>query len=219
VTLTVSGRQLRKVAVVDDDQIVRETYAESLSDLGLEPVPFDGPLGDLDEVVRSLSSQCDSIVTDLVLKRSGYAKFDGGALAAACRRQGIPTIVCTSYADVLRQVYRNELRWIPSILPKAEFAHEPIVAGFERVIQEIGGKYDVERRGWRTQVQVKDVAEDGYFYVIVMGRSADEKVPLHRDAVPADIQAQIAPGRILHALVNTAASRSDELFFDEWEPQ
>jgi CheY-like chemotaxis protein len=216
--IALRNRKIRKVAVVDDDENVRASYAESLDDLGVEPVIYEGPLTNVDEAADQITKECDAVVTDYVIQKSGYSTFDGGNLAARCFQRGRPVIICTSYSDAKRQLRRSDLRWIPAVVASDQFDHGPIIRGWERALKEIDGEYESDRRGHRTLLRVTELSEDGRtFYVRVMGRSPQIRVPVQLDDLPSAIRAHVKPNAFLHAIVNTGAKKPDDLFFDEWE--
>ena len=219
-TMTLEGRTLRKIAVVDDDESVRASYIDDLSDLDVELIGISGLGGDVSTAWESSLGDCDAVVTDLVLKRSGYAPFNGGALVVECRRRKIPAILCTSYSDVNHELLRCERRYVAAILPQARFDLDLIHDGLRRSIGEIEGRFIPERRPWRTQVEIVDApAGADYVSVIVMGRSPNEKAKVYKSELPSEIQSRAKPGTILHALVNTGAKSAEDLYFDEWEPK
>ncbi len=219
-TMTLEGRTLRRIAVVDDDESVRASYIDDLSDLDVELVEVSGLKGDVSTAWESSIRDCDAVVTDLVLKRSGYAPFNGGALAVECRRRNIPAILCTSYSDVNQELLRCERRHVAAILPQALFDLELIHDGLRRSIGEIEGRFIPERRPWRTQVEIVDAPTGAdYVWVIVMGRSPNEKAKVYKSELPLEVQNRVQPGMILHAVVNTGAKSAQDLYFDEWEPK
>jgi hypothetical protein len=217
--MTIDGRTLRRIAIVDDDESVRASYIDDLSDPGVELIGISRLEGDVSTAWKSSLSDCDAVVTDLVLKRSGYAQFNGGALVVECRRRKIPAILCTSYSDVNQELLRRERRHVAAILPQALFDRDLIHEGLRRSIEEIDGRFIPERRPWRTQVEIVDApAGADYVWVIVMGRSPNEKAKVYKSELPSETQSGAKPGTILHALVNTGAKSAQDLYFDEWEP-
>ncbi|QDU41714.1 hypothetical protein Mal52_01670 [Symmachiella dynata] len=218
--MIIDGETLCKIAVVDDDENVRASYAEALEDLSVEPVEIFGLEGDAPTAWDSSIKGCDAVLTDLVLKRSGYASFNGGTLAVECKRRRIPAILCTSYTDVSHELLRYERRHVAAILCQAQFDLDPIREGLRRSIGELEGRFIPERRPWRTQVEIVDVPSGAdYVWVIVMGRSPSEKVKVYTSELPAKEGSTVHPGMILHAMVNTGAKFAQDLYFDEWETE
>ena len=218
--MTLGGRTFSKVAVVDDDKDVRASYAEVLEDLDVEPVEIFRLKGDAPSAWNSSLMDCDAVLTDLVLKRSGYAPFNGGRIAVEGARRKKPTVICTSYADVNQELLRCERRYVAAILPRSQFDLEPLRDGLLRSVGELEGQFTPERHPWRTQVEIVDVPSDAnYVWVIVMGRSANEKTMVHTTELPAEVRKCVQPGMILHAKVNTGAKSAQDLYFDEWEPR
>lgn len=216
---TLESRIVRRAAVVDDDPMVRAGYAEALEDLGIEPKEVRSLSGTLSDIWDLEFGECDAVVSDLKLTAPGYAPFNGGTLLAECWRRNVPAVLCTSYSDGLSQLLpRHELRHIAAVLPRAHFDLENLREGLLRSISELDGRFTPERRPWRTQIEVTDVQKDSNFvWVIVMGRSPDEKVMVYTNELPPEIQGHVAPGLILHAKVNTGARSAKELYFYDWE--
>ncbi|MEJ7590289.1 MAG: hypothetical protein WKF77_01970 [Planctomycetaceae bacterium] len=218
--LTLDERTLRRAAVVDDDPMVRAGYAEALEDLGIEPWDVRELTGNLSDIWDSKFCDCDAVISDLKLMAPGYAPFNGGTLLAECWRKKLPAVLCTSYSDVSQLLPRSERRRVAAILPRTHFDLGKLREGLLRSIGELEGRFTPERRPWRTQVEIVDVPNDSsYVWIIVMGRSPDEKVMVYTKELPAEVQGQVQPGMILHAKVNTGAKSAQDLFFDEWEPK
>jgi hypothetical protein len=217
-TSSITLKSIRKMAVIDDDSRVRASYSETLQDFGFEPVEIEGPLDDVSRLFDGPLKDCDAVMTDLVLRGGGYAMYDGGDIAVEGRRRRIPVLLCTAYDNVNLKLPRSQRRLVPAIFPKAEFGRSLLMSGIERCIAENDGRFSVERRPWRTQIEVVDIDEDcKYAWVIVMGRSADERTSIFMNELPEDIQIGLNKGRMLHAKVNVGAKSREELYFDDWE--
>lgn len=218
---TLDSRTVHRAAVVDDDPGVRAGYAEVLEDLGIEPREVCKLTGNLSDIWESEFGECDAVISDLKLTAPGYAPFNGGTLLAECWRRNLPAVLCTSYSNGINQLLsRHELRHVAAVLPRAQFDLEKLREGLLRSIGELEGNFTPQRRPWRTQVEIVDVQDDAnYVWVIVMGRSPDEKVMVYTNELPAEVQGYVQPGIILHALVNTGAKSAQDLYFDEWEPK
>lgn len=212
------GRSLNRIAVVDDNPAVRESFAELVEDLGATPVAFRGPLADLNATVNQIISSSDAVLADYRLMSSAYALFDGDKIISNCMRLRHPGILCTSYSDVYQTLSRSERTFIPAVVPSRALEVDSITKAFERAIGEIDGRFVPERTPWRTQVQIVEIPpECKYFYVIVAGWNPKEKIRLFTDDLPNDMHALVTQGRILHACVNTGARKHEELYFSNWE--
>lgn len=218
--MILEGRLIQKIAVIDDDPTVRSSYVEALQDLDVEALEVDGLSGNASAAWDAVLKGCDAVLTDLVLKRSGYSPFNGGVIAVEGGRRNIPTILCTSYTDVNQELLRFERRHVAAILPQAQFELDPFKEGLRRSICELDGNFLPERRPWRTQVEIVDIDPDrSYVWVIVMGRSPNEKIKVYTSELPNVLQNRIDIGVITHARVNTGAESAKDLYFDEWEFQ
>ena len=92
------------------------------------------------------------------------------------------------------------------------YAKTLIAAGQWRKVDE------ATMRFWRTQVVIIDApAGADYVWVIVMGRSCEERVKVYISELPQEVQRRAKPDTILHAKVNVGAKSVEDLRFSEWE--
>lgn len=215
---SIAVKSIRRMGVIDDDPYVRASYSEALEDLGFDPVEIKGPLEQVNRLFDGPLKGCDAVMTDLVLRGSGYAPYNGGDIAVEGSHRRLPVLLCTAYDNVNVKLPRSQRRHAPAIIPRAQFDESLLLSGLERCIAEYDGFFTPDRRPWRTQIEVVDIDEDrNYAWVIVMGRSADERTSIFTAELPSAIQAGLGKGRILHAKVNVGARTAEELYFDEWE--
>ena len=211
-------KPIPKMAVIDDDSRVRASYSEALQDYGFEPVEIEGPLDCVSRLFDGPLKDCDAVMTDLVLQGGGYAMYNGGDIAVEGSLRRIPVLLCTAYDNVNLKLPRSQRRRVPAIFPRAEFGQSLLMSGIERCIAENDGRFSADRRPWRTQIEVVDIDENcKCAWVIVMGRSADERTSIFMNELPKHIQTDLKKGRMLHAKVNVGAQSREELYFDDWE--
>lgn len=216
--LTIGNRTINKVLIVDDDQNLRQGYGYPIEDLGLEPVYETGPLRNLEESLKQMFGKADALVCDYHLRIKNFSQFNGDQLVASLNRERFPALLCTTYTDSDLTVMRSKRRYIPTLLKPATYNPVTIRHGFERCIREGEGIFDPSRRPWRTLVRIAEVEEKGgYFYVIVPGWNADEKIRVYLDDVPGGVRKLIQPSRRFHAQVNLGAEAPEEMYFSEWE--
>lgn len=112
-----SSAAIERILIVDDDAGAREGFGCSVEELGITPVPEPGPITDLDKFVARFPDEAQAVVCGYRLKTGGaYSSFNGDEVVAACFRRGIPGLLCTQYTDVVVEMNRRLLRFIPSLL-------------------------------------------------------------------------------------------------------
>ena len=92
-TVNVAGRELKTVAIVDDDDSARSSYRFTIEDLDLEPDPWEGPLPDVAKCVEEIVERSDAAICDHHLRVRDYSRFDGAELVAACYGRHFPAIL------------------------------------------------------------------------------------------------------------------------------
>ena len=208
---------IRRALVVDDDKDLREQYGDHLSDLGIEPIYADTPLQSVEDSLDQWRSKVDALVCDYRLKIRNFAQFNGDHLVATFNRNGLPAILCTTYADSEMMVLRSKRRYIPVLLQADTYNTDRIQWGFNRCQREYAGDFDPSRKPWRTLVRVTDTDEGNYFHVVVPAWNPELKLRVYHQDVPPELHAKIRPDQRLHAQVNTGAEDELDLYFDEWE--
>ena len=215
--MTIQGREVRRVLIVDDEPEARGGYGYAVEDLGLEPFPVSEPVDSMEAFVAR-TEPTDAVICDYHLKKHSYATCDGDEIVAACYRAGIPGILCTTFMDVSITIRRDCLRYIPALFKTNSPNPEAFVDALKRCIGEMNGEFRPARRPWRALVRVAEVdVEGGYFHAVVPAWSPQKKIRLYNDSVPGGIRELLEPGRRLHAEVNTGASSDEDLFFVSWE--
>lgn len=215
--MTILGREVERVLIVDDEPAARGGYGYAVEDLNLEPLMVSGPVRS-PESFAALAGATDAVICDYHLKQRSYAQCNGDELVAACHKAGIPSILCTTFTDVGVTIRRDCLRYIPSLLRTNSPEPEALVDGLKQCIGEMQQVFQPKRRPWRTLVRVAAMDEEGgYFHVVVPGWSPWKKIRLYNDGVPDEIQRLLEPGRRFHAEVNIGAGSDEDLFFVSWE--
>jgi hypothetical protein len=218
--LNIQSKEISRVLIIDDDPAAREGFGYPIEDLGLLPVYELGPVNDVETFLMTFGTKADAVLCDYHLKKHDYAQFDGDILTAACFKAGIPSLLCTTFADGHDTINRQSLRFIPSFLRTHSPAPMEIVAAYESCLREMQGNFLPSRRPWRTLVRVVEMEnDDGYFYVVVPGWSPSTKIKLYLTDLPVKIRDIIQLGKRLHAQVNIGADCYEDLFFDEWETE
>lgn len=216
-----SSAAIERILVVDDDAGAREGFGYPIEDLGITPVSEPGPITDLDRFVEEIPDRAQAVVCDYRLKTDGaYSSFNGDEVIAECFRRGIPGLLCTQYTDVVVEMNRRLLRFIPSLLRTSSPTPQDIRASLHRCQEEIAGSVPPARRPWRTLVRVRDAEEEaGHCHVVVPAWNAHQAIRLYFHDIPDEIAPCMTAGARLHAQVNIGARSFEEVYFDEWEPE
>jgi CheY-like chemotaxis protein len=212
--------EITRVSVIDDDPPARDSYELTLEDLGLQAVPENGPLGDMNTCIGVVRSKADAALCDHHLKVKAYSMFNGAELVAKLYQLNFPAVLCTNWNNASVDEMRPFRRFIASLVDPKTLDPHSLRYGLESCIMEFKGDFRAVRRPWRTLVRVEDMpeAEQGvpFIYVAVPAWSA-EIVRLPSTVFPEGIRKALAPGFRLHAKVNLGASGHEELFFEDWE--
>jgi hypothetical protein len=217
--LQIAGRNVARIAIVDDDKAVRQAYELSIEELELQPVSESGPLGELDVFARASSARAEGAVCDFKLRVKNYSTFDGAELVARWYDLGFPALLCTRWDRASVDEMRRFRSRIPVLVRPSDLDADRIVSGLETCILELAGNPAASRRAWRTLIRVEDVSDDRtpYAYVIVPAWNPSEVVRLPLNDIPVPMRASVKPEARLYAFVNLGAETYEDLFFQQWE--
>lgn len=208
-----------RIAIVDDDQTVREMYAYAIEGDEFEPVDQGGPLGSLDSFLGR-NIHATAAVSDHKLTQQGnYAQFDGAPLVARWYQRNFPAVLCTTYSVSSADHFRSWRRWIPVVLPPDQLSQETVSEGLSVVRAELSGIFKPERRPRRALVRfVEYVEQNRLVYVKVPGWGTDV-VSLRVADLPPGLQPLVTgtPDYRAYAQVNLATDSPSELYLAEWE--
>lgn len=215
---TTGVSSLRKVAVIDDEPYARASYADYLEDLGLEPVDQPGPLGTLEQFIKSSLERSDAAICDHRIRMGDYAEFTGAQLVSEYYRKGFPALLYTSFEDDIDEI-RTYRKHIPILLTWEDLMDPDIIQfSFERIVAELHGKIPPSRRPWRTLVRVHDVDHDrGLVRIFLPGWNPYKGLRLRLKDIPSAVLPRVHDGARLHAHVNIGAEKHGDLFFERWE--
>lgn len=208
------SRNIRTVAVIDDQPDARDTIAVDLEYLSFEPRPLDGPFRDISAVLASVVGQVDAAVLDHHLNQRSYAGCTGAEVASKLYDQKIPAVLITSWSEAELGKIRMYRRKIPAVLNRDE-APEAISRGFEACINEFSQQFASNRKPWQTIIRVEEIRRnEGMAYCVVPTWHPDQVVNIPLDLIPANLHTSLQPDDHLIAFVNTGALDASELFFD-----
>ena len=213
--MELNGRQIGRAFIVDDERDAREAYEYTVEDMKLEPVKVEGPLDDFSDFLVKIQPT-DVVICDFHLRKHSYACWDGDRLVFECFKAKIPSVLCTASADP--PIRRDLLRYIPGFLRTGNPEPLDLSRAWAKCAHELKGRFESDRRPWRTLVRIADVDHDHRcVYVVVPAWNVHQKVRIDYDNFPQTVHELIEPDRRFHALVNTGAKSHRELYFDNWE--
>lgn len=220
----ITGRvpAIHRVAVVDDDTEQAEVMSLWLEEADFQPIliqtvnPFERP----QQVVDLIRNQADGAVCDHRLTPHRFSTFNGAELSAALYDSRIPTILTTQYdmdVDVSIRKWRHK---IPVLLSRDATDSESIRQGLFASAHEISGQMSEARKPHRSLIRVADMgveSEATVLDVIIPSWNPLRAVRFPLSLIPVGIQASVASGTRLFALVNIGADDSQDLYFDSFE--
>ena len=220
--MQIEGTNLDRIAIVDDDKAVRDGYEDVVSELRLTPVAEEGPLPSFQEYLDILHTRADAAICDHHLKVKMYAQFNGAELVAGWYEREFPAILCTRFDRTDINDLRPRRKYIPILLNPQEMNPDTLLSGIEQIVREFKGEFKSIRKPWRTLIRIEEVGADsnaGIIYVVVPAWDSKKVISLRLSDLPSHVQDIVAPGRRLHAQVNTGAESDIDLYFDSWETE
>lgn len=212
----VADRKVSRVAIIDDDQHVRDVYGYTVEEADLSPVPYDQQLpAQPGQAVEAFTRNSDAALCDNRLMVSGYAKYNGTKLVQTCYERSFPAILCTSY-EANADEWRYYLPWMPVRLKETELDPDALRSGIEICLKELTAGRREDRRPWRTLVRVEEVEARSCF-VVVPAWDTTQKVRLLLDDLPSTLASVLTEDLLCHAAVNLGAESLEDLFFMDWE--
>jgi len=217
-TLTIRGRDISRVCIVDDDPRVRDSYRWTVEDLSMMPIPIDGPLGDLVQFVEKMQTTGEASICDYMLRVKNYATFNGAELVAQQYRKHFPAVLCTRWETGNIAEIRRYRRYIPALLKPDELDPDSLMRAFECCVEEFHDQFRPIRRPWRSVVRVEYVdREGGYVGVIVSGWDPQRGIKLLLADLPPTVQERVADQERFFAQVNIGAEANEDLYFEDWQ--
>jgi CheY-like chemotaxis protein len=213
------GREIDRVALVDDDPEARRVYRLTVEDAALKPVELVESVGSVDRGFEIVRDSAHAVLCDHNLRKRNYASFDGAEFVARCNSLNIPAVLCTQYERPDVEQIRRYRADIPVLLRSDELEPDQLLDGLARCVAELRDGPDERRRLWRAQVRVVDEGESdrGVFFVAVPAWGGNERIGVLRSDVPSEVRDTVAEGRRYHVQTNLGAETAEELYFSRWE--
>lgn len=218
-TITIEGRRIRTVTIVDDQEDARETMRDELELGGLIGQPLHGPFCEWEPFVDSVTKDAQAAVCDHRLHN--YAPRNGAELVCRLYGQRFPAVLVTTWSrSDIDQLCRYR-RWLPVLLKADEGADfEKLVKGWEVCLREFKEDFLPTRRPWRSMVRIEEVdrqQKPAIVYAVVPGWDSREKVRFPISLIPDALHDRVQTGARLFAMVNKGAEEPSDLYFADFE--
>lgn len=218
--LSLEGREIERVFIVDDDASARDNYAEFVEDAQLEAVVADGTYGKVEELLgQAKDANAQAIICDYHLSVGNYATFNGASAVAQWYQQSIPALLCTNFEKAQVDEMRKWRPQIPVLMRPNEFGSTSLVNGLQICLKELLGQFRTERKPFRSLIYVVDRDDKAMYVQVPSWYEPATAIDLLETAVPPEIWRSATAGHRFHAMVNIGATRMEELYFTDWEPQ
>lgn len=213
-----------RVAILEDDPVNRDRWTDFVRVCGREPFPVVPRAPQLADLATFLTRESIShVMCDNRLFERRYARYWGAQAVATSYKTGRGGVLVTAYetedADLSIRQYR---RWIPALVHATELKPSVLEKALLQADREVRENAPPrERMPHRTIMTVRSVVEQSRQQVVkvVMSQwNAQTEVGFPLAMLPSAIQRNgVAPGGMLIAQVNIEATRTEDLFFDEFE--
>ena len=221
--MLLQDRPIRRVAIIDDKEMARESMSEILFDAGFEPIPQKCIEADYASFIKRIMNEADAAVFDFHLSPGNYARFDGAHAVSTLYDKLFPAVLLTQRQgqgfDTAGIISKR--RKIPSFINSADGDVDSIYEGIERCVRELNSEVLPDRQGYRTVVRVEEInQEDAHrkiARVVVPAWNPEASIPLPLDYITGFIGKEITEGTRLFAEVNIGAREFQDLFFDRIE--
>jgi len=221
-TLNIGDTTIQRMSIIDDDPNVRSVYQYSIEELELEPINEEGPIDDIEGLIKKTQGISEAAICDYHLRVHNYSRYNGAELVANLYKNNFPALLCTKWEDASIDEIRPYRRYIPALLRPDELEPDTINHALEVIIMEFKGKLSPSRQPWRTLVHIESIEEitpnDPFAYVILPAWDPGEVIRLRLTTMPREIIDVLSPGKKLHVQANIGAKRHEEIYFDQWEP-
>jgi CheY-like chemotaxis protein len=152
--LSVVGREIYKILLIDDNPDIRGLYGDNLE--GLSVVTEE--VVSLDDVEKFLSTVefGDGFVCDLNLNTGSYSPVNGDVIVSSLYGKKSPAILCSRDAEAVSSVRRLR-HTIPCIIEARDLNPDSVKTGFEICINEFNGNFSAERKPWTALIRFENL--------------------------------------------------------------
>lgn len=214
------GQKLR-IAIIDDEADGIEVAKMELSDAGYEPVPIENPIPDINNLVDSLFGSVQGVFCDHRLNFGSNNNIFGAEIVAKLYDRKVAAILVTQFIEIDHDTTIRKWRdKIPVLLNRDETNSSLIKSGFEQCRRELAGELRSDRISYRSLIRVlqfSNVGREEVVEAIVPSWNPSHPIRLPMSIIPNAIRKAIKPGTRLLAKVNIGATKTEDLFFTDFE--
>jgi CheY-like chemotaxis protein len=209
------------VAIIDDNDETARTVGYAVEYAGFTPWIFTGPAQSVEATVNKIKANAQAAICDHRLRPLGLADFDGAELAARLIGDHIPAILISQFVSQDYDVSIRRWRaFVPSLLSRDECRADTIKDALELCRLEISGEVVSGRRKHRTLLRIADMRSEGGESVIdaiLPAWNRQRAVRFPATLIPVQLHPELTTGAYLIAYVNLAATRPEDLYFENFE--
>lgn len=212
------------VAIVDDDELMRERYADFVLSKNFEPLIFKNRLPSIEMLVHEAKAGGASYVVcdHRLIEKGRYATFLGAeAVARFYDSHQIAPLLVTAYETLDSEMsIRPHRRKIPMLLHRSQVTPDTLIKGLSYALEEaVERRISKERKPHSAILTITDIVakgKDQVVRVVITQWDPHTDVGFPLSMMPPEIQIAIRPGDFLYADVNVNALRSEDLYFDNF---
>lgn len=221
--LNIYGREIRRIHVIDDDPMVRDSYLETVADMGMIGVAVTEPISDVEALFAGIDLATDGIIFDYQLNSTKYSQCNGDTYGVAAYGKRIPFIISSHFQPLSMGGRR---RFIPKAVHIDHLEPASVQEAFELCVQEYSGNFTIHRKPVRTLVRIEGLERIGAsckLNVVVPNWNPSTGIQIRIDSqsLPnlSELEEELheAGEARLTAEVNTGATDLNELYFFNWK--
>lgn len=225
-SLTFQDVTIDRVRLIDDDVNVRRTYRYPVEELDVAAEEVEGPIRDVQSLIRSFDASRDAVICDFNLSVKNYSAVNGDEIVAGLYKSKLPVVLCTRAEKHTEQIRRSR-RFIPVILSPNELSSESLSEAFEICVSEFKGVFSPIRRPWQTLIRIEGgelIGNGDLLQVNAIIPAWDPSILLNFEwrindnAALKHIWSGLEKGDVgrLYATVNVGAEEREDLFVEDW---
>jgi len=212
---------IKKVAIIDDDDMEIEIAKMYLAELDLEPVILEGPFDSVDILANLIKETADAALCDHRLITNAYANFSGASLVAKLYELKIPAVLITQFYDMdTDSSIRQWREFIPVLLSRDEASSEKYFESFLACYNELEKRRPPSRQYRRAILKIVGLSGSGNDTVvdaIIPGWNMKHAVRFPISLISKELVPFLKVDQRFLAKMNIGTTNPDELFFSDFE--
>ena len=165
--------------------------------------------------LKILRQNADAVVCDHRLTPRNYAAFQGAEAVSALYDIGFPAILVTAWSTQDVDNIRPFRRKIPVIIQSGNLDSQTLMEFIMQCQNEFDNNFVKERQPWRVMIRIQEV-DASYAFAVIPSWDPRVELRLPLSIFPAHC-GRIVQGTRLFAEVNIGASKTEDLYFDNFE--